>query len=257
MCQKKRMNHNNDILQELQALAPALIPLHGKQVFSVPAGYFDRFSGDVTAILHGESSNILTIPHANMTVPQGFFEGFASSVLQKIKATEQLTAAEEIKLLSPALSATGNDNVFTVPGSYFKNFPDILLSQVSQPAKVISMKSRSSFARYAAAAVITGILGLSTFSIFNSRNEAEEVNVTALAMADAKNIIQTNSFDRVMETVSDQEIVGFLQQGGQDVEAALVASSIDSKELPSAEEYILNENTLDNYLETLDITYPN
>lgn len=250
------MDHNNEILQELKDLAPALIPLQKRQVYAVPVGYFENFSEEVRGQLKEETSEIFTLPRVTMTVPSGFFEGFAGSVLQKIKKSD-LTAAEELKELSPALSATGNDNVFTVPASYFKNFPDMLLSQVQKPAKVVTMKSRSVFARYAAAAVITGILGLSTFSLLNSRNEADQVNVTALAMAEAKNIIQTNSFDRVMETVSDEEIVGFLQREGQDVEAALVASSIDSKELPAADEYIINENTLDNYLETLDITYSN
>lgn len=250
------MNHNIDILQELESLAPGLIPLQKKQVFTVPVGYFEEFGDNLAVFLQTGSNDMLSIPQANMTVPSGFFEGFAGSVLQKIK-TADLTSAEEIKELSPALSVTGNDNVFTVPNSYFKNFPEAVMSQVHQPAKVVSMRPRSFFGRYAAAAVITGILGLATFSMFDNTNNADPVNVTTLAMADAKEIIQTNSFDRVLETVSDEEIVGFLQQNGQDVQAALVASSIDSKELPAADDYILNENTLNDFLETLDITYPN
>ncbi len=250
------MNPRNEILQELESLAPSLIPLQKMQVYSVPVGYFERFNEELGVLLQPDLSNILSIPQATMSVPDGFFDGFAGTVLQKIKMAD-ITATEEIKQLSPALSATGNDNVFTVPHSFFNNFPDQVLSQVQRPAKIVSMKSRSVFARYAAAAVITGILGLSTFSLLDNKRDAEPVNITALAMADANKIIQTNSFDRVLETVSDEEIVGFLQSSGQDVKAALVASSTDSKELPAAEDYILNENTLDNYLKTLDITYPN
>lgn len=249
------MNRNSEILKELEAIAPALIPLQTRQVFFAPVGYFESFSAEVAEVLKYEHSDVLPLPSTVMSIPEGFFDGFANSVMQKIKMSE-VSSAEEIKELSHALAATGNDNVFTVPSTYFRNFPDMVLSQVQKPAKVVSMKPRSSFARYAAAAVITGILGISTFSLFNSRDEAVSLNTTAIAMADAKQIIQTNSFDRVMETVSDEEIVGFLRSEGQDVEAALVASSIDSKELPAAEEYILNENTLDNYLKSLDITYP-
>lgn len=249
------MNPGNEILQELESLAPSLIPLQKMQVYSVPVGYFERFNEELGVLLQPDFSNILSTPRATMTVPDGFFDGFAGSVLQKIKMAD--TSTEEIKQLSPALSATGNDNVFTVPHSFFNNFSDQVLSQVQRPAKIVSMKSRSVFARYAAAAVITGILGLTTFSLLDNKSDAEPISITALAMADANKIIQTNSFDRVLETVSDEEIVGFLQSSGQDVKAALVASSTDSKELPAAEDYILNENTLDNYLKTLDITYPN
>lgn len=249
------MTYNNEIVQELEILAPALISLQKVQVYSVPAGYFEEFSGNVVEGLSSKGSLILPSPASTMAVPDGYFQNFADSVLQKLKL-DDLSAAGEIKELSPALFAAGNDNVFTVPNSYFKNLPDIIAGQVRQPAKVISMYRRS-FARYAAAAVITGLLGVTMFSVFNSKSDSDNVNVTALAMAEAKNIIQTNSFDRVLETVSDEDIVGFLQSGGQDVEAALVASSVDSRELPAADEYIINENTLTNYLESLDITYPN
>lgn len=250
------MDRNIEILKELEGIAPALIPLQSQQVYSVPPGYFERFNEELSLFLKAEDRRILPLPSSTMSVPEGFFDGFANSVMQKIKM-EDFSSAEEIKELSPALAATGNDNVFTLPGTYFRDLPDIILSQVQKPAKVISLKPRSFFARYAAAAVITGVLGLSTFSLFNNRNEVASPDNIVLAMADAKKIIQTNSFDRVMETVSDEEIVGFLQSNGQDVEAALVASSIDTKELPAAEEYILNENTLDDYLESLHITYPN
>ena len=250
------MNRKSEILKELEAIAPALIPLQGQQVFFAPEGYFETFSTEVSMRLAYETSKVLPMPSTTLSIPEGFFDGFANSVLQRIKMAD-VSAASEIKGLSPALAATGNDNIFKVPATYFRDLPDMVLSKVQKPAKVISMKPKSFFARYAAAAVITGILGLSTFSLFNSRDEVESVNTTAIAMADAQQIIQTNSFDRLMETVSDEEIVGFLRSEGQDVKAALVASSIDSKELPAAEEYILNENTLDNYLESLDITYPN
>jgi hypothetical protein len=252
------MTHNNAILQELENLGPSLIPLQKIQVYSVPEGFFAGSSEQVLTRVRMENSQILPSPVDVMSVPEGYFQHFADSVLKKIKTEGDISAAEEIKELSPALSAAGNDNVFTVPFSYFRDLPDQLAKHVNQaPAKVVVMKTRSSFARYAAAAVITGLLGLTTFSLFNNKSENETVNATALAMVDAKKIIQTNSFDRVMETVSDEEIVGFLQSEGQDVEAALVASSMDSKELPSADDYIINENTLNNYLKSLDISSPN
>jgi hypothetical protein len=42
---------------------------------------------------------------------------------------------------------------------------------------------------------------------------------------------------------------------GDDVDAALVASTIDEQNLPEAEEYIYNDNTLNNFLNELNIDH--
>jgi hypothetical protein len=65
--------------------------------------------------------------------------------------------------------------------------------------------------------------------------------------------MSTNSFDKEFSSVSDDAIVSFLESKGQDVEAALVASLTDEKNLPEADDYIINENTLDQVLKTLDL----
>ena len=246
------MNKNNDIIEELNSIAPALVPLHKCHVFSVPDNYFQHFSTNLLLEIKKEIS-ILPLPKNVMDIPHGYFDSLADNILAKIKLAQPVSVAQELKNLSPTLTATGNDNVFKVPPSYFQDLPEIILSQVNRPAKVVTMKIRSSFARYAAAAIVSGILGLSLFSLLDNKASTETTPLTASVLVDGKKILQTNSFDSVLETVSDDEIVGYLQNSGQDVNAALVASTLDSKELPAADDYILNDNTLKNFMDKLHI----
>lgn len=246
------MFYNEDILNELKMISPVLVSLQKLNVFTVPENYFENFGYSLIKEIN-QNERIQDLEPVNMMdVPAGYFDNLAENILAQIKISQLQTASEELKELSPALFATGNDNVFKVPGRYFEDLPEIILSQVNIPAKVIAMKPRSSFARYAAAAVITGIMGLSLFTVFNNKNNDNNV-LSAAVIVEANNIIKTNSFDKVLETVSEDEIVGYLQKSGQDVNAALVASATDTKELPSADDYIIDDNTLNNFLDDLNI----
>ena len=62
------------------------------------------------------------------------------------------------------------------------------------------------------------------------------------------------SFEEALENISANEIEQYLRTNGLDVNAALVASSIEEVEkLPEATEYLLDENTLDNYLKEINL----
>ncbi|MEO6582788.1 MAG: hypothetical protein ABIO05_00600 [Ferruginibacter sp.] len=249
------MNNKKEILAELEALAPALISLQSLSVYDVPDGFFTHLSNNIIEnIKRGVAleKNIAS-PYS---VPTDYFTNLAGNIIAQVKENMQ-SAATEIKALSPALSATGNDNVFTVPRNYFNTLAEEIVAQVTIPAKVVSMKPRSLFVRYAAAAVITGILGLSTFSIFNNKTTDRDKIGNSVAISRGQQIIASNSFDKVLATVSDEEIEQYLKNEGQDVKAAIVASTIDYKDLPAADDYLYNENTLNNYLESLHIQYNN
>ncbi|MEO5984747.1 MAG: hypothetical protein ABIP80_04535 [Ferruginibacter sp.] len=246
------MNNREEILNELKMMAPALIPLKVKEVFHVPAGYFNEFPVRLVSFINLDEAHLLPVKPGNvMSVPEGYFESFADNLLLKIKSPS-LSAEEELRELSPALSVTGNDNIFTVPPRYFQDLPGIIISRVNKPVRVVTMQSRSSFARYAAAAVITALMGLSLFSVFNKKNAIPATSFIA-AIEDGQQILKSNSFNAVLESIPYEDIVGYLQENGQDVKTALLAASIDTKELPSADAYITNENTLDNYLNELNL----
>lgn len=146
------------------------------------------------------------------SVPEGYFEGFAASMLSRIQ-TEGMTAAEEIARLSPVLAGITRQMPFEVPADYFglnleglkaftsesedslvlsfidkempyevppgyfANVPEQVLEKVSPRGKVVSMGGRK-WMRLAVAAMITGLITFSGIAYFNSRSSASKVPVT-------------------------------------------------------------------------------
>ena len=71
----------------------------------------------------------------------------------------------------------------------------------------------------------------------------------------AKEILNKGSFNIELNSLKEEDIVGYLTMNGDDVDAALVASSIDGQNLPEAEEYIYNDNALNDFLNELNIDH--
>jgi len=241
------MKPGDHILNELRAISPVVADVPYRNVFSVHEGYFEDMETELSARISAErfqSKNVFS-------VPEGYFESLEGSILQKIKAGEQETAAEEIRSISPVLADIGNRNIFTVPQGYFEQLN--FVAQETTQAKIIRMNPARSVFRYAAAAVITGLLGISVINIVDktasNENSITFVKSSPEVLADANKIVKTGSFDQELSKLSDKEIEEYLEESGQDVNAALVASSANTDtKLPDAADYLLDENTLDNYL---------
>lgn len=147
-------------------------------------------------------------PNSNNTpysVPEGYFEGLAASVLAKIKGEAAISASDEIAQLSPLLAGISKklpysvpDNYFQsnienleaftseneeslvlsfidkempyqVPTGYFANVPEQVLEKVAtHSARVVPMMKRK-WVRLAVAAMVTGIIAISGITYFNNR----------------------------------------------------------------------------------------
>ena len=143
-----------------------------------------------------------------------------------------------------------NENVFEVPAGYFDELSDNILAQVKpQQVKVVNMSRRgSTFLKYAVAAVFTGVMALGVFNLINdSGNDTDSI------IALGEKIAQENTFDEELAKISDADIVKYLEATGTDVNAAVVASSMDENELPSQEEYLMDEQALDKYLNSINV----
>ncbi len=250
----------------LQARPGDVVRVTGEMNASVPEGYFENLAGNIMARIkseslsevvletHAVSSLVAEIGNKNiLQVPAGYFQNLAKTILAKTSSLRDGDVAAETGSISPLVAGIGNKNVYSVPDGYFTALPQAVNAQV-RPARIVTMKSRFTAFRYAAAAVVTGLVGLSVIFMLN-KNNSDKTNAvqTAAVLTEAKQIISTNSFDKEFSSVSDAAIVSFLESKGQDVEAALVASLTDEKNLPDADEYLINENTLDEVLKTLDL----
>ena len=84
---------------------------------------------DILNELKELGSNLTVNPLENTySVPLGYFEGFASQVLARIKAMEAADAKEELGHLSPYLNGLSKANPYKVPAGYFEAIEERLKS---------------------------------------------------------------------------------------------------------------------------------
>lgn len=239
------MKPGSDIWNELNELSPMLAGLPRVNVFTVPEGYFDSLAPVIMASL-GEEDPVLfqpgKLPAAN-DVPAGYFDGLADSILAKIKAAEP-SAGEEIRSLSPMLYSIQGEQVYEVPQGYFDNLAAELAEKVKPAAKVVPMRRRAAtFMKYAVAAAFTGVMALGVFKFTANKNgKLDDVVLRGLEIAKA------NTLEQEMNQLTDADIVKYLESNGENVDLATVTNLIDDKNLPSQEDYLMDEKALDNYL---------
>ncbi len=240
------MSNREDILVEIKSISVTVAAIPFVNVFHVDDAYFSTLPEIIIA--HINAGNAFTSTK-NLAVPEGYFESLAANILNKIYAHENGVAAE-LSEISPLLADIENKETYKVPESYFNNLT--FVGEQPETAKVISLSNPRSFFKYAAAAVITGLLGLSIVNIVDNNKAVDPLITTAettLGSTQQNSLALNGNFDEALKNISDNEIEQYLQKNGQDVNAALVASSTDEVDrLPEASDYLLDENTLENYL---------
>ena len=250
------MTNKENILQELNELKSTLATVAPQNVYTVPVGYFDGLAAQVLnrikameaknateelGYLSPSLSNISKqMPYA---VPTGYFEGLAEKLMQLVReGNEYQTANEELETLSPLLSSlkktmsarTGHsDGPYSVPQGYFESLGR---ERNKKETKIISITHRGWF-KYAAAAVVTGVIVLAGFIFINSRNtvnpveqpyawvkksikKVDKADIDAfvkLADEELNNLAATNpvkpdEIKELLKDVSDKEIQDFLDE---------------------------------------------
>lgn len=182
----------------------------------------------------GLSSNTNGTPYS---VPEGYFEGLAASVLAKIKGEQAVSASEEIAQLSPMLAGISKklpysvpDDYFQsnieglkaftseeeeslvlsfidkqmpyeVPAGYFANVPDQVLEKISDRTRVVPLMKRK-WMRLAVAAVVTGIIAVSGINYFNSRGNASDGSNSGEAVAVELNEVSTEELNEFINNTT-------------------------------------------------------
>ncbi len=275
------MNNSNNILNELKEISPLLAGMQKANVFTVPNGYFENFPATMLLLVKEEKNSLLTgISQQNPNVPAGYFDTLADSILNKIKAQE---AAEDYPLLNsistanvytvpqgyfenladntlgkirieedlvhPVLKSISTANVYTVPQGYFETLSANILNAVTQQqaTKVVTMPKRTiNWFKYAVAAAFVGVMAFGAYQFIGS-NKTQALPGYVEAGMQIKNV------ETELEKITDEDIIKYLQAEGSDFDAALVAGTIDEKELPTQEDYLMDEKALDKYLENIDL----
>ncbi|UAY52356.1 hypothetical protein [Ferruginibacter albus] len=252
------MNLNDDIRSELKELSPFIADMEKTNVFTVPDDYFSVLPETLLACVTDNNNTCVDNISKEMkaAVPEGYFDDLSNQILNRIKQQNE-SSDEEIKSLSPLLHSIKGEQVFRVPANYFQSLPDIVLAKTKpQPAKVISMHKRNSFIRYAAAAVITGALAVGVYKFTGS-------NHTGVQLASLDPTVETGikmnqqQFDDALNNLPADAITNYLEKYGNDDDMAAISSSIDENALPNADDYFIDDKTLDNFLEKTTINQTN
>lgn len=221
-----------DIIQELNELGSGLAGTPFQNIYSVPGGYFEAFASSVLSRVNAENGNefLPGLPKSNpYKVPVGYFDGFAENMLNVVlNHPDYLNSQEELELISPLLTSLKKEPVFSVPKDYFENF-NVALNH-KQPAKVVGMFSRN-LMRYAAAAMITGVIALGGLMIYNGIRKTPEEKIIAGLKKDVKKIDDVKQLDNLADFMdaglSEKETASAGKIKTDDVEKLLKDVSID------------------------------
>lgn len=259
------MNLSDEIMNELKETCPVLAGHSRINVFRIPEGYFNELADRVmTYALLNNDSDIDFGKGETMRVPDGYFESLSSNILAKIKSHSEETRSPESEELSPLLFSLKDKNVFSVPENYFENLSGSILHNLNKkPAKIISISRARSFWKYAAAAVVTGAIAISSLQIFNSSPDMKKDNSVVTESSGLPDYIQSafqyKTPEQVQEGISalsDDAIVKYLEKTGSilDNETLTNVNDESANGLPAETDYLTDDNTLNNYLDAINYT---
>ena len=144
------MQAKNEILEELRMLSAVVTDISRETPYGVPVGYFDDFPAimlSLTGMPRLEDEAAAGSPFFAkkndkspiFSVPEGYFEGFAQNLLDKIKAGGAKVlgdeakvlghpegAKEELARLSPLLAEISRKVPYQAPEGYFEELSPVL-----------------------------------------------------------------------------------------------------------------------------------
>ncbi len=220
----------------MKEISPLLADLSPVIPYSVPYNYFEQLPDKLRdRIMERESTVPLPSSFSKQpfNVPLGYFDSLAGNRLNRIRSQEVSEPQQEMHSISPVVAAISRTQPYTVPAGYFEDLAEKAVTRVNNPAgaKVIRMDFYRKFVRYAAAAVVTGVLVVTALLLMRPNNGQE----------------QTGS---VMDNVSVSELEGYLST--EPLEPVVSSGNIVTAELKAEDmkEFIddFSDETLQQYL---------
>src|SRR5688572_4837382 len=238
-------------------------PAQNQDERDVPAGYFDNLAGSVLNRIRAAEGSLednekvspvlASLRDRNVfEVPNGYFENNVTNLLS-IVTTED--ASDELRSISPLLYSIQNEQVFTVPAWYFESVTMDILDKVKPAAaKTVQMPRRKLVARYAIAAMMVGLaaFGVIKFAGTN-RNPGNSPQVAVMdASIEKGRKMNDQQFNEALKNLSTADIASYLEQNGDITDITALGNNVDESTLPNLEDYLLDEKTLDNYLQQIE-----
>jgi hypothetical protein len=217
------------------------------------------------------------------TVPEGYFENFAASVLAKVKSQSPVPAADELNALSPVLAAIPKQTPYHVPEDYFTHLatglpalvndealPDFLKTHTKQmpyqvpigyfdglaaqvAAKVTTPKRAKVLyfsprvMRYAAAAVITGAIAIAAFFYGNGNgNSPDPATQPGAWVAQKLKNVPKRDIEAFLKTVDTDLTSKEVASKGGKTEVRQMLRDVSTQELDAFLKEVPTDNDLSN-----------
>ncbi len=129
------MNRNADILNELELISPLVAAVGNNNIFTVPEGYFD---GLADTLLDTITAARLSAASGPQDIPEGYFDTLAGNILSKIKGT----SANELMEISPLLAGLSRETPFRVPENYFDTVADEITAKLPEAVSAALNEAR-------------------------------------------------------------------------------------------------------------------
>ena len=204
--------------EEIEAISPLLSQLRNKQPFNVPVGYFND-------------------------LPENITDG--------AKAIDVVN--EELENLSPLMNGLKQKKAYQVPEAYFDGLPEAILekAKAQQGAKVISIGFTRKLMRYAAAAVVVGIMITGALFFFNTRING---SIDPLAEVENKvtntNLVTDKALQEYVEYQTSVDMTPTVISNGDDMDESdmkeMLADVTDEEIQAYVEQSGDNDNSLTN-----------
>lgn len=211
------MAQRDNILQELNELQSSLASAEVQNAYRVPEGYFETLADQVLSRVKAmeadnaaDELNDLSPLLAGISkktpysIPTGFFNG----VDEKVNAimnndSMDLNPEEELKELSPLLSGLKKQMPYSVPAGYFENI-DTTSAMAAQPAAKVVAMGRPKWFRYAAAAIVTGVIALAGFLIFSKQTGIDPNTKSYAWVEKSLKKVSTDDIDKFVESINEE-----------------------------------------------------
>jgi len=230
------MQKREEITNELTSIVNAAITWPVAVPYRIPVGYFDGLSELIMERV------LVDLPGKTnvYTVPRHYFDQLPEDILRAVRHAE---VSEELREVAPFLHTIPKVDPYHAPVMPEVNIQAIMEEgKEFDSGKVIAMpaKRKSLWIRYAAAAVMVGVLVTAAF-IYNGKESGTET---------ISNYAQINVSDEISK-LSEEELNNYLTNAEKLVIATADRESLLIDELPDVNDHLeyMSDDELNEYLQ--------
>lgn len=234
------MERNVEIQQELEQISRLVASIPQGVVLQVPDDYFGCLPERMMRKAAQEKSL--------WEVPANYFDGITQSVLNKILTEDAADSQENpLKGIQP--------EPFLVPEHYFDTVPERINARIRSgntgtKTRMVALRFRQAV-RYMAAAMITLIVTTGVFRFLIAGSASDPASTNLERSIEQGRQMDERQFSEQLNKLNEEDILSYLEQYGSPQDVARLGSGMETGDIPSAEEYLKEDNTLELLLKAI------